>query len=209
MSINHWILLGAAGLFLISFIIFLFEMRPSRWVKNPAPARGKIGRSIFYSFTGAMSPTKKESAYLHLPTYAGGMIFHIGLFSSFAYFVILLFKVGLPGWVNLTFLIILVSGSVSGLLILIKRMSVGQMRRLSNPDDYFSNMLVTGFQIIILLVIMGVNIEQFLLLYCALLLIYIPVGKLRHSFYFFTTRIALGIYYGQRGIWGRKPVKDD
>jgi len=88
-------------------------------------------------------------------------------------------------------------------------MTVGQLRRLSNPDDYISNILVTGCQITNLLVIIDINTERFLIPCCALPLIYIPVGKLRHSFYFFTSRIALGIYNGQRGSRGRKPVKDD
>ena len=43
---------------------------------------GDVGGSIKYSYTGAMSPLKKESAFLHLPTYAAGILYHIGTFLS-------------------------------------------------------------------------------------------------------------------------------
>jgi len=35
----------------------------------------------------------------------------------------------------------------------------------------------------------------------ALLLLYIPVGKLRHLVYFFAARYQLGYFYGWRGSW--------
>ena len=45
------------------------------------PASGKERTAVAYSFTGAMSPLKKESAFLHLPTYSAGLIYHRGLSS--------------------------------------------------------------------------------------------------------------------------------
>jgi hypothetical protein len=41
---------------------------------------------------------------------------------------------------------------------------------------------------------------------CAgLLFLYLPLGKLKHSLYFFAARYHLGFFYGWRGIW---PVKN-
>ncbi len=52
---------------------------------------GAAGAGIVYSFTGAMDPRKKESAYLHLPTYTAGLIYHLGTFVSFLLFALFFF----------------------------------------------------------------------------------------------------------------------
>ena len=53
---------------------------------------GSVTKGVVYANTQAMMPQNKESAYRHLPTYAAGMIFHLGTFLTMLLFVLSLFK---------------------------------------------------------------------------------------------------------------------
>ncbi|UCG28109.1 MAG: hypothetical protein JSV24_01755, partial [Bacteroidales bacterium] len=89
----------------------------------------------------------------------------------------------------------------SGLSILVKRVVLKKIREFSNPDDYLSNLLVSMFHGVSAAALIEIFTEQFLFIYATVLLIYIPIGKLRHVVFFFTSRIHLGIFYGWRGVW--------
>jgi uncharacterized membrane protein YphA (DoxX/SURF4 family) len=81
------------------------------------------------------------------------------------------------------------------------------LRELSNPDDYISNILVTAFQILMgLALAFGSKFTPCLFLAAGLLLLYIPLGKLKHLLYFFAARWQLGLFYGSRGVW--PPIKN-
>jgi len=206
MHYSFWLLVAALAYLLISFIGFAIKELPSRWRKNPAPFLGKEGPAIAYSYTGAMSPAKKESAYLHLPTYTAGMLFHVGLFIAIINLFVTMIEIELPGLVLLILSCVFGVGILCGIGILIKRIFKPVLRSISNPDDYISNILVTGFQLMSLLVINKPDFVNALYIYSAILLVYLPAGKLKHSFFFFTSRIALGKYYGSRGVWKTKSI---
>lgn len=76
-----------------------------------------------------------------------------------------------------------------------------ELRSLSNPDDYLSNILVTLFQAgtILTLYLPEVRASYFIL--ASILFLYIPLGKLKHVIYFFAARYHLGFFYGWRGVW--------
>lgn len=172
-----------------------------------ATPSGSTGQGILYSFTGAMSPSKKESAFLHLPTYAAGLAFHLGTFLSVFLVFLLLADVVLPAFLALGLAALLMAASACGLAILIKRMVKKGLRKLSNPDDYISNILVTGFQLLTALSLIPlVSIEPLLFVWSGILLLYIPLGKLKHLLYFFSARRQLGLFYGRRGVW--PPLKN-
>jgi hypothetical protein len=204
MTIYHWILAGGFGIFIISGIYLLTRIVIKKGKADPASAVGYIKSAIAYSFTGAMSPLKKESAYLHLPTYTAGMIFHIGTFVSFAWLLILFFDLKLNAILGYISSLVILIAAICGIAILIKRITSAKLKSFSNPDDYFSNLLVTGFQIITALTILSIIGLPELLIYSTFLLAYVNIGKLRHSIYFFTSRIELGRFYGKRGVW---PIK--
>ncbi|HOE24022.1 MAG TPA: hypothetical protein PKV77_00015 [Bacteroidales bacterium] len=152
-----------------------------------------------------MSPTKKESAYLHLPTYTAGIIYHLGTFLSLLLFIILLAGFTPSGTLSLVISLLLAVSTLAGLMILVKRFLNNELRSLSNPDDYISNLLVTLFH---LMTIAALNFEGariFYFLEASLLMLYLPVGKLRHTIYFFAARYHLGYFFGYRGTW--PPVK--
>ena len=163
---------------------------------------GKVAPAVVYSFTGGMSPKKKESAFLHLPTYTAGILFHLGTFLSAVLFICYLFNLHFGEVITMILSAFLVVSSLSGIGIFVKRIAKKELRSLSNPDDYISNLLVTGFQLATL-VYLNFQTPVYFLLVSALLL-YLPLGKLKHTIYFFAARYHLGFFYGRRGVWPPK-----
>ncbi len=167
---------------------------------------GNTQKAIMYSFTGAMNPAKKESAFMHLPTYTAGILYHLGTFLSIAVFFLMIFNIyfeGLLYWIIPAFLFIT---GLNGLGILIKRMIKKELLALSNPDDFISNILVTLFQFITALTILNIQLSPVYFVLTGILLLYFPVGKLKHTVYFFAARYHLGFFYGWRNAWPPKKI---
>ncbi len=163
--------------------------------------RGNIAKAVKYSYTGAMSPVKKETAYLHLPTYLGGLLYHTGTFLALINYFFQIAGYEYPVIADYIISLILLASAASGTAILIKRIAVSKLRHLSCADDYISNMLVSLFQYLtVSLLILRMN-PVYYYISATLLYIYIPAGKLRHLIYFFAARYQLGYFYGWRGVW--------
>jgi len=198
----QWISLCAAIICFCSLLFHFLRLSRLGLPKDFATPAGDVRSASLYSFTGAMSPLKKESAFLHLPTYTAGMIYHLGTFFSlffifFMYADVVLPKV--PAWGLASFVMF---SAGCGAAILIKRFVKQGLRDLSSPDDYISNILVTGFQAMTALVLFFPGrFEAAYFLTVSLLLLYIPVGKLKHLLYFFSARLQLGYFFGSRGVW--------
>jgi len=154
-----------------------------------------------------MSPKKKESAYLHMPTYTAGLLFHMGTFLSLFLFLILLARFYPGGIVAYLLAAFLVITGMSGMGILIKRMSQQKLRVLSNPDDYISNLLVSLVQLLTAQTLLNHDISAIYFVLISVLFLYLPVGKLKHTVYFFAARYHLGFFYGWRGVWPPKHQK--
>jgi hypothetical protein len=187
---------------LSSCLYHLYKLISLGKPKDFSDSIGNIGSAVVYSFTGGMSPKKKESAFLHLPTYTAGIIYHIGTFVSIALFFIFLFDVNFSVQINMLLAILLTISGLCGIGIFIKRMVKKELHSLSNPDDYISNTLVTGFQLITAYSL--INFSPVYFVFASTLLLYIPLGKLKHLIYFFAARYHLGFFYGNRGVWPPK-----
>jgi hypothetical protein len=184
---------------------FFRLLRLGKPIDYSTPA-GSVSNAIKYSFTGAMSPVKKESAFLHLPTYIAGIVYHLGTFLALIIFFPLLLGMQFNTLFSLIVSLFLMASFGFGLGLFIKRVTKKGLRDLSSPDDYISNALVTFFQLMTILVL---NFSSFVPIYfilSALLWFYIPVGKLKHVIYFFAARVQLGYFYGWRGVWPPKNV---
>ncbi|MBO4645859.1 MAG: hypothetical protein J5642_05030 [Bacteroidales bacterium] len=175
---------------------------------------GNVTQGVVYSNTVAMMPTNKESAYMHLPTYAGGIIFHLGIFLSFLLYILSLFGVNdfYPEWLNIVLGLCVSVSALCGVLLLIKRLINKNLNSLANPDDYLSNLFTTLFQCgtALFLLTAGENgtISAVYYILCTLLFIYMPWGKLKHLVYYFSARYHLGFFYGWRNVWPpQKEVK--
>ncbi len=187
----------AAAVFCLATLTFLVgrTLAVGRRKYLSAP-RGYAGNGIIYAFGRGM--VEKESVSLHLPTFIGGVLYHGAVFAAFLY---LFWTVLFPGtaiflW---AFRIVLLGGAVVGLSLLAKRLSKPHLRRLSCPDDFFANLFVDLFLALGFLHTLVPSVEPAWLAIAILLLLYIPLGKIRHCFFFFATRLAFGLHYGRRG----------
>jgi hypothetical protein len=202
MNWYHWLALGA---FMVCFAACVFHfLRLIRLGKpvDHAKSAGSIPEGIRYSFTSGMSPVKKESAYLHLPTYAAGIIFHLGSFSTIALFLLMMIWPPQPDhllWKLIA--LFLLAGGICGLGMLTKRLFSGLLRSISNPDDYIANLLVSLLQFTAALYILMPALAWIFYLNATLLWLYFPLGKLKHAVYFFAARYHLGVFYGSRNVW--------
>ncbi|MEI6434739.1 MAG: hypothetical protein WCP32_07835 [Bacteroidota bacterium] len=200
----QWFSILALGVCLLSAAWHFIRLVRLGKPEDFSLASGKENPAIVYSFTGAMSPAKKESAFLHLPTYSAGLIYHLGTFAA-----IFLYFLALAGLISQTgifyagvFLLLLSFGC--GVGIFIKRLVKPGLRELSSPDDYISNILVTLFQLATVFVIMIPSTAPVYYLLTGILFLYFPLGKLKHAVYFFAARYHLGIFFGHRNVWPPK-----
>lgn len=173
--------------------------------------RGSGEAGIVYAFTAGMSPTAKESAYKHLPTFTSGILLHVGLFTAFLVsffwpannFLYEMLEYGASVILSRIVLAVLCVGVICGLSLFFKRMINKNLRYISNFDDFFSNIIITLFIIsAILLIIFHKEIifAKIMFIMTSLVFLYIPFGKLRHCLYFVLTRVYFGLFYGHRGV---------
>ena len=130
----QWIAIIA---FIICAIVLASDLVKLIKLGNPkdlSRKQGNVPAAIKYSFTGAMSPMAKESAYQHLPTYIGGLLYHMGTFLSLGLFIWFLINISLHAEMHVAiaiiFQIILWISALSGILILLKRIFKQELRTL-------------------------------------------------------------------------------
>jgi nitrate reductase gamma subunit len=161
---------------------------------------------VIYTRSFTAAPFKRATMYPKML----GYVLHIGFFVVIFLFVPhIVFFEGFLGfdWPGLPNNVIYLSGVatvVAGLALLVRRLTNPVLKLISNFDDYFSwfvTMLpiVTG---LIMPVRMGVRFETLLaihILSVAVLMIWLPFGKLGHSFLVFVTRGTTGMVFERRG----------
>ena len=160
-----------------------------------APAAGDPAAGVHYAFTGAMNPGAKESVREHLPSYLAGLAFHAGIFMALGLLVASLCGASLPATLRWLCRVPLIVGTMGGTGLLLKRLLRSELRGLSHPDDFLSNLLATAF---VTLALIGGTAW---LLSATLLLVYAPLGKIRHCLFFFLARRNLGAFFGRRGVF--------
>ncbi len=161
---------------------------------------------VIYTRSFTADPFKRATMYPKML----GYVLHIGFFVVIFLFVPhIVFFEGFLGfdWPGLPNNVIYLSGVatvVAGLALLVRRLTNPVLKLISNFDDYFSwfvTMLpiVTG---LIMPVRMGVRYETLLaihILSVAVLMIWLPFGKLGHAFLVFITRGTTGMAFERRG----------
>jgi hypothetical protein len=166
-----------------------------------APPSGSQKKGILFAFGRGMMPWEKESAKKHLITYGAGIVYHMGIFAALLYLFLDLFSIKTPFFVINIFMVLMASAVVCGLGLLFKRSVLKYMRAISSPDDFVSNLLVELFLILSLFHAFGFPVRIFWYGAAAFLFLYIPMGKIRHCFFFFYARILFGSFYGRRGVY--------
>ncbi len=169
-----------------------------------AAPKGNVSKGIAYAFGKGMMPWEKESARNHLPSYIGGILYHIGVFAALFYLFVIVVSIDLPNLVILFLRTLFQVGFISGVALLLKRIFSPAMRTLSCPDDFAANIIVDIFVISALFHTFFPRITPFFFLAAIIMFLYMPLGKIRHCFFFFYIRILFGIFYGRRDVFPPK-----
>lgn len=202
--------LGVILSFLISVIsLSILVLKTFSFGKKPlyAKPQGKSIKGIFYAFGRGMMPWEKESARKHLPTYIVGIMYHASIFAALFYLISIVCSFGLPSLAVPLLRFLLISGSLSGFFLLFRRIFLPYMKKISCPDDFASNIIVSLFLISALVNTYSVHLTPLFFLIATIMFLYIPVGKIRHCFFFVYVRILFGIFYGRRGVFPPKMRK--
>jgi hypothetical protein len=171
-------------------------------------ARGSRLSGIAYALGRGMTPWEKESAARHLPTYVAGMIYHGGIFAAILSVLLRAAGVHLPGAASAALQILLAAGFLAGTALLLKRIIHPKMRSISCPDDFISNLLADGLVLLGLISSWRSGTEPVFFALAIFIFLYMPLGKIRHCFFFFYSRVLFGAYFGRRGVLPRRrPVK--
>ena len=151
-------------------------------------------------------PFKKATLYPKMMAY----VMHIGLFAVIFLFTphIVFFEGWMgfdwPGLPNNIIYLLGVATVVSGIALLVRRLTSPVLKLISNFDDYFSWFvtmlpLVTGLLIPVRVLFRYEDLLAIHILSVALLLIWLPFGKLGHTFLVFVTRGTTGMVFERRG----------
>lgn len=203
----HYLGLAALVVFAIAMLWHFLRLIREGNPKDFSKKTGNLVKAEAYAYTTAMMPNHKETAYLHIPTFTAGALFHIGTFISILLFAVFFFisPAQFPLWLSRILTVCILAGAACGTGLLIKRMVVKKMRDLSHFDDYLSNFLTTLFQLFTILYLMLPHMfAPVYYIEVTVLLLYMPIGKLRHVLYFFAARYHLGRFYGWRNVWPPK-----
>jgi len=191
-----------AAFFVSLFSLVILTLKTFSFGRKSLRSRpqGSIRKGIVYAFGRGMMPWEKESAAKHIPTYLAGMVYHTGVFAALFYLFSLIILFPLPLMCVQVFRILIFCGILCGLGLFIKRIYKSPMRKISCPDDYAANLLVDIFLIFSLLDTFTNNLRPYLFIVSLVMLLYIPLGKIRHCFFFFYSRLLFGKFFGRRGV---------
>jgi nitrate reductase gamma subunit len=185
--------------------ILLLKEKPD--FSDPRHSGGLMAAlKVIYTRSFTAPPFKRATMYPKMLAY----VMHIGLFAVVFLFVphIMFFQGFLgfdwPGLPNNIIYLLGVAAVAAGIALIVRRMTSPVLKLISNFDDYFSWLvtvlpLVTGLMIPVR---MGLRYETILaihILSVALLMIWLPFGKLGHTFLVFITRGTTGMVFERRG----------
>ena len=190
------------SLFLLTFLV----LRTSSFGRRSlhSQAEGNRWKGVAYAFGQGMLPWEKESAAKHLPTYVAGMVYHSGIFAAILFVFLTAATFPLPNAMTNLFRMLMAAGFLAGTGLLFKRIAKPQMRSISCPDDFISNFLVDLFILSGLLASWLSGALPAFLILAVLTFLYMPLGKIRHCFFFFYSRLLFGSYFGRRGVLPHK-----
>jgi hypothetical protein len=193
---HHLLVLGSAVFSFLALTWLLarsFRLGRREYLSAP---RGDARKGVAYAFGKGM--LDKESVTLHKLTSVAGVVYHGAVFAAFfSVFVRILLPAGRSP--PLVLRPVVLAGALVGIPLLLKRIFKVHLRRLSCPDDFFANLFVDVFLVTVFLETFFPAFESALFVLTSLLLIYVPLGKIRHCFFFFVTRAAFGLHLGRRG----------
>lgn len=189
-------ILWAAGASLIQVVLAWGGGRQDYSKRSGSPARG-----MAYNFTVAMLPSHKESVGRHPGKSAVGLVMHAGVILSLLGVVLLLVQPAAGFWIMSLLRPLVAISLIAGIYLFVRRVFSKNLRTISAPEDYLAVLVTCGLLAVASLVPVNAQNQLALLIYAALLFIYLPLGKLRHAVFFFVARADYGRRLGYRGVY--------
>ena len=189
----------------VLFGIVALVVQVTRLLRRPSAERvirtkGKPGYGVAYAFTKGMLPWNKESGRVHPWVFWSGVLFHLGIVSSFLLLVERLL-VDKPGEITGLLGLISATSAAIGAANLLRRVWEPRMRSYSGMDDYLSLILVTAFMGSTGLHALGTASTLWVDLTAVVMALYLPFSKVRHMVTFFIARYYHGEQMGALGIY--------
>jgi hypothetical protein len=196
------------GLIALAALIFAAVVFASRWsqmqrlafAQDRSVPKDSATHGILYAFTLGMMPWAKESTRLHMVAYVRGIAFHVGIFAGLAALIASPWFGLLPSWILLILAIITGFGALMGVAGGIMRLAEANLKAISTPDDHGAVWLVSAFLVAITLALLNPAFLPVMYLIAAAMLVYAPLGKIKHCIYFYFGRLFYGLHIGRRGI---------
>jgi nitrate reductase gamma subunit len=189
--------------FVFTLVAFAYRLRIFNALARPVdrtPPKADPGRGVRYAFTLGLAPWAKESTRRHWVAYLRGIGFHVMIFLGLGLFLLSPWLEAFSVTLRYALAIFVGLGAVLGLAGFVARWVEPNLKALSTPDDYFAVLVVTVF--LSALAISLVDLARLPLFYVAsaVMLIYVPLGKIRHCLYFAYSRLFFGKMFGRRGV---------
>jgi hypothetical protein len=201
------LLTGALALVALVFSMSAFasrwaQMQKLPFAKDRSIPKDSATKGILYAFTLGMAPWSKESTRLHMLAYLRGIAFHVGIFAGLAAFLASPWFETIPLIVRVVFAILTGFGAAMGVAGALMRVVEHNLRAISTPDDHASVWLVTIFLAAMTIALGATAFVPAMWVIAAAMLVYAPLGKIRHCIYFYFGRLFFGIHIGRRGVVG-------
>lgn len=204
MSINF--ITGALALVALGFSVGVFALRWQKMTRLPYtkndksdPKDSALG-GILYAFTLGMAPWAKESTRIHMMAYTRGIAFHIGIFAGLAALMASPWLEIIPLWIRVIFAMITAIGALMGAAGSILRVVEHNLRGISTRDDHASVWLVSLWLAATASALISNAFVPAMYVVGAAMLLYAPLGKIRHCIYFYFARLFYGLHIGRRGV---------
>jgi hypothetical protein len=191
------------GLCVLGVALRIRDIMNRPFKQDLSRARGDIRRGVLYSFTLGMAPWEKESTRRHWVAYFRGILYHLGIFMAFGVLFVSPWLVDIPQPIIWLAGLVTAAGAVFGFAGIVMRLTEEDTRLLSLPDDYFSVFLSSLFVALAFVVLFLPSVFPVFYIVTAILLVYIPLGKIRHCVYFFYSKFFFGLSFGRRGVIGQ------
>ncbi|HEX9074878.1 MAG TPA: hypothetical protein VF932_03830 [Anaerolineae bacterium] len=199
------ILTGVLALLALVFSVATFGSRWAQMQRLPfatdrSRPKDSATRGILYAFSLGMMPWAKESTRLHMVAYLRGIAFHVGIFAGLAALLVSPWFGNIPQIILTLFAVVTGLGALMGIAGGLMRVMEHNLSAISTPDDHAAVWLVSLFLVAMTAALLSPAFVPVMYLVSAVMLVYAPLGKIRHCIYFYFGRLFYGLHIGRRGI---------
>ena len=199
------LLTGVLALFALVFSVAAFGSRWAQMQRLPfaidkSMPKDSASHGILYAFTLGMAPWAKESTRRHMVAYLRGIAFHFGIFAGLAALLASPWFGSIPSIILMLFAVVTGFGALMGVAGGVMRIAEHNLKAISTPDDHAAVWLVSLFLAAMTLALLSPAFIPAMYIVAAAMLVYAPLGKIKHCIYFYFGRLFYGLHIGRRGI---------